>query len=64
MCSLAATRIKKNKGKKRTVTDTIEELSIPDSDAINKMPRIKQPKSNAKLLGVFPPNDLPRERLQ
>ena len=53
--SLAATRIKKNKGKKRMVADTIEELSIPDSDAINEMPRIKQPKSDAKLLGIFPP---------
>ena len=52
--SLAATRIK-NKGKKRMVADTIEELSIPDSDAINEMPRIKQPKSDVKLLGVFPP---------
>ena len=50
--SLATTRIKKNKGKKRTVAETIEELSIPDSD---EMPRIKQLKSDTKLLGVFPP---------
>jgi len=50
----SATRIKKNKGKKRMVTD-IDTSSIADSDAIDEMPRIKEPKSAAKLLGVFPP---------
>ena len=49
----SATRIKKNKGKKGTVD--IDKLSLPDSDAVDEMPRIKQPKSDAKLLGVFPP---------
>ena len=55
--SLAATRIKikKNKGKHRTVADTVEVLSIPDSDAVDEMPKIKQSKLDGNLLGVFPP---------
>ena len=62
--SLAATRIKikKNKGKHRTVADTVEVLSIPDSDAVDEMPKIKQPKSDGNLLGVFPPQRSSKRR--
>ena len=60
LCSLATTRIKKNKArKKRTVAETIEKLSIPDPD---EMPRIKQLKSDMKLLGVFPPPTIFQEK--